>query len=213
MPTNILEPEDEDRQDKSDNVEPEDDDSQATGDLFDDLDSLRADQDFASQGETRPVLAEMVPGKPARHEWIRTLLRPDSKSLWYILSPGKDDYLVVPRVAKQLGDDVSRVYLLPTITRQGRLFLWKIKRQKSDDRRPNLWLQTATDAASLANNQWIRVASNQAKGQYDIVDTKARIPDPEWPEASYAEMLRVCFRGRVIEDGNHEVLRQLRGDE
>ena len=38
------------------------------------------------------------------------------------------------------------------------------------------------------------------------------LPEPEWPELSLRELLRIAFKDKMIDDLGHPVLRKLRGE-
>ena len=47
-------------------------------------------------------------------------------------------------------------------------------------------------------------------GAYEVTVAEHRA-EPEWPDLSFQELLRIAFRDRFIADLNHPVLRQLDG--
>jgi hypothetical protein len=49
-------------------------------------------------------------------------------------------------------------------------------------------------------------------GAYEVFDASAAIPEPLWPEYSYHELLRIAFRDRLVDRGDHPVLKRLRGE-
>ena len=61
--------------------------------------------------------------------------------------------------------------------------------------------------------KWIRVTASRSLGGYRIFEAANQPPDPEWPPLTFPEMLRLAFteRGRVIEDHEHPVVKQLLG--
>ena len=60
---------------------------------------------------------------------------------------------------------------------------------------------------------WLRVASNRDLGGYEVFEAANQPPDPEWPELDLQQMLHIAFRarGRIIEDSEHPVVKQLLG--
>ncbi len=48
-------------------------------------------------------------------------------------------------------------------------------------------------------------------GAYEIFEAASDLPDPEWPEVTFQEVLEIAFRDRFIKDFDHPVLRRLRG--
>jgi len=59
--------------------------------------------------------------------------------------------------------------------------------------------------------KWIRVTSNMNLGAYEIFEAQGAIPDPEWPRLPYQELVRIAFRGKIIENHEHAVIKRLCG--
>jgi hypothetical protein len=60
--------------------------------------------------------------------------------------------------------------------------------------------------------QWVRVASNQPLGAYEISVASGSIPDPVWPEEGFTQLVQIAFRDKFIRAWDHPALRQLRGE-
>ena len=58
---------------------------------------------------------------------------------------------------------------------------------------------------------WIRLTSNMSLGAYDVSEAVGNFGEPEWPEISLMEVLRIAFKGRVIDGPDHTVVQRLRG--
>jgi hypothetical protein len=52
-----------------------------------------------------------------------------------------------------------------------------------------------------------------ANGAYDVAHAPNQTAEPRFPDMSFAEILSVAFRGRYIDDIDHPVLKQLRGED
>jgi hypothetical protein len=49
-------------------------------------------------------------------------------------------------------------------------------------------------------------------GAYEtLMATATAIPDPEWPDVGFRQLLQLAFRGRVIQTPDHPVLQRLQG--
>jgi hypothetical protein len=101
--------------------------------------------------------------------------------------------------------------LFTGITRQGILFLWPI-RLPGQGGRVDSWNRSALDAALLAEDRWIRMAPNMSLGAYDVFQATGNLPEPEWPEISFRDILEIAFKDHLINDFNHPVLKRLRGE-
>ncbi len=49
-------------------------------------------------------------------------------------------------------------------------------------------------------------------GRYDVVRATGDIPDPEWPDLTFQELLKLSFENRFIDNYNHPILKSLRGE-
>ena len=73
------------------------------------------------------------------------------------------------------------------------------------------WHRSAAEAAELAMRRWVRVKANMSLGAYEIFEAASTIPDPEWPELPFQELLRIAFRDRLVDRLDHAVIKRLRG--
>jgi hypothetical protein len=79
------------------------------------------------------------------------------------------------------------------------------------DGRRNGWHDSAHAAAELATKQWTRIKAHNSAGQYVTSVAVAKIPEPEWPDLSFSELLRLAFKDALIDTINHPVVQRLRG--
>ena len=175
--------------------------------------ALRLSQDFAATAGVKKVLTTVPCRKPNRHEFIR--VRPGED--WRLQTAAFEDrvnremYLVNKQLWNELGGEIIPLCLFVTVNRQGDVALWPAKLPGADGR-SNDWNQSALAAAALAEVKWIRLVSNITAGMYDTLAAQGQLPEPEWPDLSLKELLKLCFRDRIIQSTNHPVLRALRGE-
>jgi hypothetical protein len=175
--------------------------------------SLRLGQDFASSVGVKKVLTTVPCRKPNRHEFVR--VRPGEE--WRLETGVFEDkvnrevYLVQRDLWPELVGEVYPVCLFLAVNRQGDVFLWPVKLPGADGR-SNPWNESALAAARLAEKKWVRVAANMGAGMYDVFEAAGELSDPEWPELSFPEILKLCFNDRFIQDANHPAIRALRGE-
>jgi hypothetical protein len=152
--------------------------------------------------------------KPPRHDFIRVhpQLRIDVGAIQL-----KDDqdaglYLVTQAMTAELEQEVKSFCLRPYVYRSGVLRLWPI-RLPGPDGRVNEWHRTAAKAAEIATHKWVRVTSNQSLKAYEVFEAPKQPPDPEWPDLTLPDMIRLAFqdRGRIIRDAGHPVVKRLLG--
>lgn len=185
-------------------------------DPFDPAALRLSDAGMAGLGVKKALLSVPV-RKPDRSWFVRT--HPDSA---YRLQTavvelkedrGGETYLVAPHLWPALAGEstFSPRALFTAVNRQGVPFIWPVRLPAADGRLDE-WSRTALEAADLARTGWIRAAANMALGAYDVFQATGDLPEPEWPDLPFRELLRVAFRERFIQSEDHPVLRRLRGE-
>jgi hypothetical protein len=130
---------------------------------------------------------------------------------WLIdLKEDRESYLVSPHLLPDVSGIAAPVSLRLAINRAGVLFLWPLRLPGADGR-SNVWHESALEAADLAVNRWISMRANMSLGAYDIYKGAETLSDPQWPDKSIEDILNVAFRGRVIENAEHPVIKRLQG--
>src|SRR5205814_3748339 len=110
-----------------------------------------------------------------------------------------------------LPQEVIYVTLFTAINRQGVVFLWPVRLPGVDGKENAWWLSLRT-AAEQAMVQWTRVKANTSLGAYDTTAADAEMAEPAWGELEpFNDLLRIAFKGRLISDLEHPVVRRLRG--
>ncbi len=177
------------------------------------LDKFRLRQDFCSLVNVKKVLTVVPYRKPNRQEFIQVCPGNEHRIETAIFEDkiGHEMFLVDHRLREQLATEVFPVCLFTAITKQGDVFLWPVRLPGADGR-TNSWNDSALAAARIAETHWIRVAANMNAGCYDIHRASGDLGEPDWPKATFQELLRLCFRDRLILDVDHPVLRSLRGE-
>jgi hypothetical protein len=183
-----------------------------TPDPFDPA-ALRLNQSFADTVGVKKLLTTVPVRKPNRQEFVR--VHPDPA---YRLTPAaiielKEDrevYLVTPAMASELPSEVTQAALLTAINRQRVLFLWLVKLPGPDGKH-NEWHRSAAEAAERGMHRWVRVAANMSLGAYELGEAIGNLPEPEWPDVPFPEILRLAFRNHIVDRPDHPLLQRLRG--
>jgi hypothetical protein len=182
-------------------------------DLFADLGALRLSQDFGQSLGVKKALLTVPVKKPAKEWFIRTNPALRLESCVLELKEDRETYLVAPALWPELAAESTfgPRALYAAMSRQKVLFVWPI-RLPGPDGKIDEWNRSALDAAAMAETQWVRVASNMPLGAYDVLTASAEWPEPDWPDLPFNEILRIAFKGRVIESLDHPTLKRLRGE-
>ena len=158
------------------------------------------------------VIANIPIRRPKRQEFIRVHPDPAYRVDTAILDLEEDgdSYMVAPELRAELGDELKAVTLFTTINRAGGVFLWPVRLPDATGRR-SPWAESARRGAELAMRSWMRISANRAAGEYDLFEAAAALPEPEWPELTFRELLRLAFREAMIDSIDHPAVRRLRG--
>lgn len=148
--------------------------------------------------------------KPKRQQFVRVHPSEDYRMRTAVLDNEGEQYLVDPSLWDQLAEEIKPTLLMTSVTRHNEPFLWPVTVPSVD--RPNDWHVSAMRAAELAMAKWVRVSSNMSAGKYDVFEATGSLPEPEWPEMSFRELLKTCFSNRFIDSVDHDVLMSLRGE-
>ena len=174
---------------------------------------LRLSQNFAESVGVKKALLTVPVRKPGRQDFVR--VHPDEsfrlETAVLELKEDRETYLVDPNIWHELPGEIVPKVLCTTINRQGVLTLWPI-RLPGEDGRHDEWNRSALEAAEMAQKRWIRVAANMGLGAYEVYEAVGNIPEPEWPEIDFQEILRIGFRDRFITSLDHPVVLRLRGE-
>ena len=180
-----------------------------------DLASLRLSQDFASAVGVKKLVTTIPVKKPSKEWFVRTHPDPAYRLQTAVLELKEDreTYLVAPGLWPELASDptFSPRVLVTAINRQGVLFLWPIRLPGADGKIDD-WSRSALDAADEAKSRWVRITANMSLGAYDVAVASGQVAEPEWPDITFQEIIKIAFRDKMISDWNHPVLRRLRGE-
>jgi hypothetical protein len=187
---------------------------EAAPDPFDPA-ALRLSGDQAAGLGVKRALLTVPTRKPGRDEFVRVHPSDDYALPTTVieLKAEREVYLIAPGLREALATEstLSARMLFTAISRQGVVFLWPVRLPGSDGR-VDEWSRSALEAAGMARTHWIRVQANMHLGAYEVFQATGDLPEPEWPELSFAELLRIAFRDRYIAAPDHPVLRKLRGE-
>ena len=187
------------------------DPAEANPDPFDPA-RLRLDQSFVETAGVKKLLTTVPVDKPNDQDYVRTHPSKEYRETVAIirLRADRETYVVVPEIAQALPGECAFVRLYTCINRQGAIRLWPVTLPGPDGRLFE-GHRVMAEAAEGAIARWTRIKWNQSIQSYDVFEASQLIPDPEWPDFPFRELLRVGFRDRLIDRLDHPVLEMLRG--
>ena len=178
-----------------------------------DVENLRLDPSYLSQPAAKKLLTVIPVKRPHRQSFIRVHPGEEYRLFAAVLElhENRESFLVLPQFTASLGEgEYYTATLFLYVTRQGVLGIWPAKMPDPDGRQ-NTWHTSALDAAERAMKSWLRVVPNMGKGAYEIVQATDKLSEPQWPEQSFSELLRIAFKDRIIDRPDHLIIQKLRG--
>jgi hypothetical protein len=177
--------------------------------------ALRLSQDFAANLGVKKALLTVPVRKPDKAWWVRVHPSEDYRlqTVAVELKEERETYLVTSPLWPELAAEATfspRVFFT-AVNRQGVLFLWSIRLPGPDGKHDD-WNRSAVEAAQMAQKTWVRVTANNSLGAYEVFEATAKLPEPNWPESPFKELLRVAFKDKFIDSLDHPILRKLRGE-
>jgi hypothetical protein len=180
-------------------------------DFFANLDSLRITPIRAGEPVVKQVLSTVPVRKPSKEWFFKVHPEYSLDTLLLELKEDSETFLVSPALQAALQGEncVGLRTLTLGVNRQGIPFVWAL-RPPSEGKR-DAWATSALDAANLAKRNWVRLQADMGLGAYRIaiadIDDAAR-----FPEEPFEEILRVAFKGHVVDSLDHPALKKLRGE-
>ena len=177
-----------------------------------DLSNLRLDQSFVESAGVKKLLTTVPVRKPSAQDFIRVHSDPEYRAALAVieLRDDRETYLVSPSIARDLPGEFVMATVYTAINRQGVVQLWPVRLPAADGRVLE-WHRSAAEAAELAMRKWVRIKANMALGAYEIFEAAGTIADPQWPEYTFQQLLRIGFRDRLIDSLDHAVIKRLHG--
>ena len=178
-----------------------------------DLESLRVSQDFVKDSGVKKLLTTVPVRKPNRQDFVR--VHHDSSyvldTMLLNLKEERETYLVAPSFREEIPQELTHTRLALATNRQKVLFLWQLRLPGSSGK-TDAWSMSALEAYEEAKKNWVRISANMSLGAYEIYEALGNLSDPEWPDESMDEIVRIAFRNSFIDSYDHPVLRRLRGE-
>ena len=176
-----------------------------------DLNALRLNQNFLAQTGVKKLLTTVPVRKPNKQDFIRVHADHRLETMVLELKDENETYLVAQHLWPELSSELVPKALIGTVNRQGVYFIWPVKLPGSDGRLDD-WNISAAEAAQLARDKWIRIASNRSLGAYEVSEAAVPLPNPQWPDLDFQKLVQIAFKGRFIDNLEHVIVRRLRGE-
>jgi hypothetical protein len=177
-----------------------------------DLSNLRLSQNFSESAGVKKLLKTVPVRKPNQQDFVRVHPDPAYRDNFPVvqLKDDREEFLISASLLPELVGEFVSVTLYTAINRQGVVFLWPVRLPDPQGRQMEWW-RSMREAAELAMGQWIRTKPNMSLGAYEIFVAESTMSEPEWPDVSYQDLIKLAFRDRLIDSLSHPVVKRLRG--
>ena len=181
-----------------------------TGSVFDNLDALRKASKPTVQRKT--ALVNVSVGKPINNVFFRahptwflddsTIMKdPQSGAYYFVIPDIRNHPKLEPRLRRVT---LAATAIWPADTVQ----IWPVP--ILSDRPIKAW-RSARAAYELARDQWVQIVWNELAGDYVVETAEGINHEPNWPDTTFEELLKLGFDGKIIDSEDHSYVRQLRG--
>jgi len=183
-----------------------------TGAVGANLSAMRLSANYGSTLGVTKLLTKVSVGKAKPAVFFRR--HPDESmtfpAMVYEDKEAREQYLVDPAVAQELGGLVRPVLLCAAIDRQNNVFLIPVPMPGEDGSR-NPWHESLAQAVEHATKVWLRISANMRVGAYDVYVAEGTLPEPDWPDHDIDALVQVAFRGKIITSLDHPVVQSMLG--
>ena len=187
-------------------------------DVFD-FEAIRIPPNFEREAGVRKQLTMVRVRKPRRQEWVR--VHPDpayhAKVATIVLKEDENSkeeiYLVAPRVAEDMADEITLTTLYLAMNRQGDVFIWPCRDPNPELRRGDTAATSRLEAIEAAMTRYVRVQWKSPAYEISFRDASIVETEPVWPDKPFSELIKIAFFrvGLYIDDPNHQVIKILQG--
>ena len=176
------------------------------------LENQRLSQEELNRPAVKPALLSISVRTPRPLEFIR--VHPDPE---YRLGPvniivlHREFYLVDPRLKSELRPreySIAQIFLMVNSLEVPALWVAKIQ---SATGRTYDWYTSALDCAEYAMTRWGQLEADHDLGMYKFIPAEEDLGEPEFPDKSMQELIRLGFKHRIVDSLDHLVMKQLRG--
>jgi hypothetical protein len=172
--------------------------------------NLRLDQKFTETAPAKKLLTTIPVRKPNKQTFFRVHPDPAYRDIFPIidLKDDREEYIVVRDLVPELITEIVHKQLCLAITRQKTVFFLPL-RLPGPDGKDNKWWKSLREHSERAETDWLRVVSNQDLGAYDVIVAaeNKNLGDPEWPDLSFWDLIKIAFKDYLITDINHPVIK------
>lgn len=175
------------------------------------LDEFKA-KPLDPRAQRKKTILTMPVGKPSKQHFFRVHKKLEYPAYILDWEDEKVSYLLTPKIAELVPNQVRYKILYVAIYETGSPFLLSVIQPDSEGRWNN-WHQSLSEAATLAKKQWIRLEADMTTQGYNIIHAIGNYGEPDWPEMTIEQYLEIAFKNTQIKDENHPRIKELFGQQ
>src|SRR5262249_54972410 len=129
------------------------------------------------------------------------------RDLFFYVAPTMNKHPLVIRALRKYS------LVLITTWPTNEYLLWPVPViDQSVDRKPIKSIQSQHTALERSEHIWTRMEWDESEGNFSVEAAENLKQDPVWPEKeNLTDFLKLAFAGKVIDNPEHDYVRQLRG--
>ena len=155
-------------------------------------------------------------GNPRPREYFRSHPDPAYRrdvELFERKSKETEMYIIHRKVAHLFEDELISVRLILSVNKVGSPFLCPIRIWGDENERLSRLFTSAMKVVRESETCWVRRHYNQDQGGYEGKRAKGdHLGEPEWPSSTFDELFRIAFDGKLIDNDQHPVIKELHGE-
>ena len=175
---------------------------------WDNLENLRLPQDYVEATGIKKEISMIRVKKPHRQEFIRVHPEWSVETMMYLDQDERAHYIVNPALYELLEGELIPKILFPYVNVKRVLKLWPIRMPDAEGKLDD-WNRTALEAAKIAKEKWVRVASNRALGGYEHYFPPGSVREPGWADIDMQTIIDIAFKDFRIDDETHLIVKSL----
>jgi hypothetical protein len=182
--------------------------------VFDDLAGLRKAQKVIVVRKT--VLVNVKVDKPPNNQHFRahpewylddaSIVQDRGTGTFYYVHPVMRTYPKLAPIIRYV--TLAVVFLWPSSS----LMIWPVPKLEGGKRKDFPVWKSARVAYESSRDQWMQITWNELNRDYNVETAEKISVEPQWPtDKSFTDLLKLGFDGKIIDNEDHEYVRQLRG--
>ena len=174
--------------------------------------AMRLPANYSAGLGVKKVLNKVPVGKPGPAIFFRTREGEawTFRAFIYNDKEANETYIVLPFMQPLFGNLARPAQLYAAIDRTDNPLLIPVI-LPSEGGHWNSWHESLSQCVDKSKKYWVRLESNKPINAYDICQATGVLSEPEWPDTTMEELVKIAFRGKIVDNPDHPVIQALQG--